>query len=205
MNDIRSFEAISFGLGDKSSAAPIRIEMPVKAAPKAVRDPFIASRSSDQAARLRDLIGHAEAGRAGYDAVQQGARIRPTRRPTELTVAQIFGWIKATPNQPHAIGRYQFIPATLRGLVRRAGVSPQERFSPALQDHLANLLLDDAGFGAFAAGQMSHQSFMYNLAGIWAGLPLPSGHSRYEGYAGNRSTISWNTYRAEITRIFTQR
>ncbi|MDO6587804.1 hypothetical protein Q4543_20030 [Salipiger sp. 1_MG-2023] len=205
MHDIRHFEAISFGLGDKSSAAPIRIDLPVRAAPKAGRDPFIASRSGDQAARLRDLIGHAEAGRAGYDAVQHGARIRPSRRPTDMTVAEIFGWIKATPNQPHAIGRYQFIPATLRGLVRRAGVNPQQRFSPALQDHLANLLLEDAGFGAFTAGKMSHRSFMYNLAGIWAGLPLPSGRSRYEGYAGNRSTISWNTYRTEITRIFSQR
>ncbi len=198
MDELHGFAAIEFGLGAQDSAGPIRIDMPRNAG----RDPFIASRSGDQAARLRDLIGHAEAGRAGYDAVQHGARRLPGKRPTEMTLAEIFDWVRATPRQPHAIGRYQFIPATLRGLVRRAGINPQERFSPALQDHLANMLLEDAGFGAFTAGRMSHQSFMYNLAGIWAGLPLPSGRSRYHGHAGNRATISWATYRTEMTRIF---
>ena len=41
----------------------------------------------------------------------------------------------------HAVGRYQFIGPTLRGLVQRMGISGIERFTPELQDKLfANLL-----------------------------------------------------------------
>ena len=36
-----------------------------------------------------------------------------------MTLDEIFAWIAATPGQPHAIGRYQFIPDTLRMLVNR--------------------------------------------------------------------------------------
>jgi len=59
---------------------------------------------------LRQLIGRAEAGRKGYDAVQYGARIKPSKPPTQMTLAEIYAWIDATPGQPHAIGLYQFIP-----------------------------------------------------------------------------------------------
>lgn len=202
MNDITSVGRVEFGLASDLLHPLVLAKSPREDG--AGRAPFISSRSGDQAARLRELIGYAEAGRAGYDAVQHGARTRPAKRPTDMTIGEIFAWIRATPGQPHAIGRYQFIPATLKGLVRRAGITGQERFSPALQDHLANLLLLDAGFEAVTSGRMSDRRFMYNLSGIWAGLPLPSGRSRYDGYAGNRATISWQTYRTEVSRIFSR-
>ena len=151
---------------------------------------------------LRDLIARAEAGRAGYDAVQHGARIKPLKRPTNMTIAEIFQWIKDTPGQPHAIGRYQMIPATLRSLVKRAGVQTSARFSPAMQDKLSNYLLEDAGITAFTNGAMSRKTFMNNLAKIWAGLPNSSGQSHYDGYAGNKAVISWTWFETEIKRIF---
>jgi len=67
-----------------------------------------------KAARLHDLIAQAEAGAMGYDAVQHGAHVKPPKHPTQMTLGEIYAWIRATPGQPHAIGRYQFIPATLR-------------------------------------------------------------------------------------------
>ena len=123
--------------------------------------------------RLLSLIARAEAGSAGYDAVQHGARIRPARRPTQMTLGEIYQWIDETPGQPHAIGRYQFIPDTLRRVANERGFGPETQFTAGVQDALALVLLEDAGLSQFQAGALGRRAFMYNLARIWAGLPLP--------------------------------
>ncbi|KMW58748.1 hypothetical protein AIOL_003727 [Candidatus Rhodobacter oscarellae] len=153
---------------------------------------------------LRDLIASAEAGAAGYNAVQHGARIKPGKRPTQMTISEIFAWIKATPGQPHAIGRYQIIPSTLRYLVSELGVDGRVVFSPQVQDRMADLLMANAGFGKFRAGKLTRVQFMNNLAKVWAGLPTSKGTSHYHGYAGNYATISWASYEAEMKRLFPQ-
>ena len=157
---------------------------------------------SGRIARLRTLIAQAEAGSKGYDAVQYGATIKPPADPTKLTIQQIYDWIDETPGQPHAIGRYQFIPPTLRRLVRQAGVDPKARFTPKVQDQLADILLSDAGIDRFLAGDMARQAFMNNLAKIWAGLPNDTGKSHYHGYAGNKATMTWAHFDAQMVRIF---
>lgn len=153
-------------------------------------------------AGIMDFIASAEAGAADYDAVQYGARIKTPKPPTQMTVGEINAWIDATPGQPHAIGRYQFIPATLRRLVAFQGVQPHERFSPALQDQLAHQLIEEAGLSAHRAGEMTQIAFMNNLAKIWAGLPNSSGKSHYHNYAGNRATVTWDAFKSEMDRIF---
>ncbi|MEO0865573.1 MAG: hypothetical protein AAFY39_13505 [Pseudomonadota bacterium] len=164
--------------------------------------PRAAPRAAGPVADLRNLIAKAEAGTAGYDAVQHGARIKTPTAPTAMTVQQIYDWIDATPGQPHAIGRYQFIPITLRRLVARLNVDPRSRFSPALQDRLADQLLVEAGLRRFLAGEMPRRSFMNNLAKIWAGLPNDTGKSHYHGYAGNKATMTWARFDREMARIF---
>ncbi|WP_245882630.1 hypothetical protein [Yoonia sediminilitoris] len=151
--------------------------------------------------RLRAVIGRAESPRAGYDAVQHGARIKPGKRPTQMTIGEIFDWIAGTPGQPHAIGRYQFIPDTLRRVVSQTGTQRNARFTPALQDRLADVLLVDAGFPAFMAGQLSQRQFMNNLAAIWAGLPASDGRSKYHGIAGNRATVTLAYFKSEIAKL----
>ncbi|KUF10688.1 hypothetical protein [Pseudoponticoccus marisrubri] len=158
--------------------------------------------SGDPVARLRSLIASAEAGAKGYDAVQYGATRRPDRPPTAMTIGEIYEWIRETPGQPHAIGRYQFIPPTLRRLVRAEGLSTTARFSPAVQDRLADRLLAEAGMAAFRGGTLSRHAFMHNLSKIWAGLPTASGKSYYHGYAGNKATMSWDRFDREMARIF---
>jgi len=153
-------------------------------------------------ARLLQLIASAEAGPDGYDAVQHGASRRPAKRPTDMTIGEIYDWIVATPGQPHAIGRYQFIPDTLRRLVGQAGFNRQTKFSPAVQDQLAEILLKDAGLATFQAGSITRHTFMNNLAKIWAGLPTSTGKSYYHGYAGNHATMTWARYDAEMSRIY---
>jgi muramidase (phage lysozyme) len=181
------------GTSGSSLFAPLASRSHTSLAPLAGNSP---------AARLLSLIALAEAGPAGYDAVQYGATIRPSGRPTDLTLGEIFAWIDATPGQPHAIGRYQFIPSTLRELVTQKGLGRDVRFSPTVQDQLALVLLHNAGLPAFQAGQMDRETFMRNLARIWAGLPLPSGRSYYEGYAGNSAAMSWTDFESGIVQIF---
>jgi len=159
------------------------------------------SSGDGKAGRLHDLIARAEAGPMGYDAVQHGARVKPPKRPTRMTLGEIYEWIRATPGQPHAIGRYQFIPATLRHSAKRLNLPPETRFSPEVQDRLANLLLGDAGFLKVQKGEISVEAFMLNLAKIWAGLPLPSGRSYYQGYAGNKATMGYERYAREVRAI----
>lgn len=153
-------------------------------------------------AQLLSLIALAEAGRDGYDAVQHGARIRPSRAPTQLTLGEIYAWIDATPGQPHAIGRYQFIPPTLRRVAGIRGLGPDTPFSPEVQDTLALVLLEDAGLQMFEAGTMPRRQFMHNLARIWAGLPLPDGRSYYEGYAGNSAAMTWAEFEGGVAQIW---
>jgi hypothetical protein len=163
--------------------------------------PEFSNKAARVAFEIRNLIADAEAGPEGYDAVQWGARIRPPAPPTMLTLAQIDQWIRDTPRQPHAIGRYQFIPKTLRWLVQRLDLPPETQFTPAVQDRLADLLLADAGLEAVLTGEIDRRSFKRNLARIWAGFPLPDGQSYYEGFAGNKATMSWRHFAAEVDRI----
>lgn len=151
--------------------------------------------------RLRALIGAAESRRDGYDAVQHGARIRPPKLPTRMSLGEIYDWIDATPGQPHAIGRYQFIPATLRRVAGKLGVPRTARFDVALQDRLGDVLLAEAGWHRFRAGTLGRVAFMNNLARIWAGLPNSSGKSHYHGYAGNKASVTWARFEAEMVRI----
>lgn len=157
---------------------------------------------SSDADRVRHVIASAEASSKGYDSVQHGARVKPSKKPTDMTLGEIYAWIKATPGQPHAIGRYQFIPSTLRRLVAEAGFDLSQRFTPQVQDALADILLEEAGLSATRAGSMSRKTFMNNLAKIWAGLPNSTGKSHYHGYAGNKASISWARFEREMAEIF---
>jgi hypothetical protein len=156
----------------------------------------------DSVARLLSLIASAEAGAEGYDAVNQRAMIRPPKPPTELTIEQIFTWIDETPGQNHAIGRYQIIPMTLAYLVVAEGIPQDAIYSPELQDRLARRLLDKAGLQEFIAGLLPAADFQDKLAYVWAGLPLGSGLSAYDGIAGNKATITRKEYEDRFGEIF---
>lgn len=81
------------------------------------------------------------------------------RALTSLTVGEIMDlqadpgkskmsnadWVKK--GKLHAVGRYQFIGPTLRGLVQRLGISRDAKFTPQLQDRLFLSLLKSGGPG----------------------------------------------------------
>ena len=152
--------------------------------------------------QLLDLIASAEAGSKGYDAVHHGAKINPPAPPSTMTLAAIIAWIEATPGQPHAIGRYQFIPSTLAYLIEAEGVDTAATFSPKLQRRFAIRLLKDAGLDEFLSKQLTMAQFIDKVAYVWAGLPLATGKSAYDGKAGNRATISFTHYMQAMVTIF---
>ena len=203
-NGSGALPGVSFGVIPADPGMTFRLKPPVVSTRGTVRTPrYLRPAGGSQVSRLRHLIGFAEARRDGHDAVQHGATRKPGKRPTQMTLGEIYAWTAATPGQQHAIGRYQFIPTTLRALARRAGLGSDTIFSADLQDALADLLLEDAGFAAFRNGGLSRRGFMNNLARIWAGLPASTGRSHYHGQAGNRATISWATFDREMAQIFT--
>lgn len=152
--------------------------------------------------QLFDVIASAEAGPKGYDAIHYSATRLPSKPPSQMTISEIFTWVRATPGQHHAIGRFQIIPSTLKYLVEAEGVSGSEIFSEGLQKRLAFRLMVDAGYHDFASGRMSMPRFQDKLARIWAGLPLANGRSAYHGTAGNRATITRANFDAAMQQIF---
>ncbi len=152
--------------------------------------------------QLYALIEFAESPTAGYDAIHHSATRLPSKPPTQLSFGEIKSWIKATPGQHHAIGRYQVIPSTFVNLQVRLGLPDKTVFNRSVQDKMAAVLLADAGYHEFMAKEISLERFMDNLALTWAGLPKADGKSHYHGYAGNRATLTRAFYRRQMTAIF---
>jgi hypothetical protein len=91
-------------------------------------------------------------------------------------------WARASGNASTAIGGYQIIYKTLRSLKQGLGLSGSERFTPELQDHLADALLQRRGLNEYREGKISKRQFALGLAQEWASLPDPAtGRSVYAG------------------------
>ncbi|MEM8976174.1 MAG: hypothetical protein AAGD43_29250 [Pseudomonadota bacterium] len=152
--------------------------------------------------QLYALIAFAESPRAGYDAIHHSAKKLTAKRPTQMTLGEIKTWIRATPGQHHAIGRFQVIPSTLSSLQRRLRLSDSVIFNRDTQNKMAGVLLYDAGYQDFVAGDLTLSRFMDNLALIWAGFPKANGKSYYHGYAGNRATVTRAFFEKQMVKIF---
>lgn len=122
-----------------------------------------------------------------------------------MTTGELFAWIEETPNQFHAIGRYQFIPDTLAYLADAEKLDRSQLFSKELQDQFALRLLNDAGWTKFQSREMSRSAFMNRIVYVWAGFPLESGKSTYDGVAGNRAVITRQEYETAMQAIFGDR
>lgn len=116
---------------------------------------------------------------------------------TEMTVGEVLQWQASYVEQgspSSAIGRYQIIQPTLRGLVQQMGVAESELFNEDLQDRMAIRLLERRGSVTFVDNKLSREQFAANLAQEWAALPKVKGEnpeqSYYDGDGLNRSHIS---------------
>lgn len=100
---------------------------------------------------------------------------------TDKTIDQVIA-MQGKMSGSSAIGRYQFMRATLLGLKKKMGLSGNEMFDGAMQDRLATVLLKLRGLDAWLQGKMSDAKFMHNLSVEWAGLTDPyTGRGYYPG------------------------
>jgi muramidase (phage lysozyme)/uncharacterized protein YcbK (DUF882 family) len=141
-------------------------------------------------AAILDLIGSTEGTdkRRGYDeTLAYGKLTGGDKELTKMTLDQIDQLQTQMLRHPEnkwnssALGRYQIIRTTLRGLREELGLSGDTLFDKDLQDRLAVHLLERRGLSKWMNGQMSDEAFMKGLANEWASLPTASGLGAYAG------------------------
>jgi len=88
-----------------------------------------------------------------------------------------------------AMGKYQIVSWTLRGLIRDMGLTWNEKFTPELQDKMAMKLMGSS-FNDFKSWKITPQQFQKRISGIWASLPKD---------AGNESTYKWVAWNRALT------
>ena len=135
---------------------------------------------------ILDLIAKHESG-GNYNIAYGGKHVDLTK----MTINEVRAWQKnyvARGSASSAVGRYQIIGKTLDGIVKKMGLSGNEKFDEAMQDKMALHLLDARGFQKFLGGQMDTKTFMKNLSMEWASLPKDlSGKSYYHGDGLNKA------------------
>lgn len=93
----------------------------------------------------------------------------------------------------YAVGRYQFIPSTLRLAVRYSDVSELDMFTPETQNKLFAALIEykRPAIGAYIRGRHDYQGWALNeLAKEWASIEYKNGRGYYDHIGGNRAHIS---------------
>jgi len=121
-------------------AAPISTPAP----PPQAKSPNLLSGES-----IRDVIGQSEGGQSGYNATygygygKQDPLIEKMfgvgKKLTDLTIDEVLMYTKARGGNKGAVGKYQFIPTTLKELVSKASgyaIHFQTKFTPQVQDTL---------------------------------------------------------------------
>ena len=99
----------------------------------------------------------------------------------------------------YAVGRYQFIPSTLRWAVRHSSVNELDMFTSEVQDRLMATLViyKRPAVGAYLRGDHNLLGWALNeLAKEWASIEYRNGRSFYSR-GGNRAKIT----RAEVSAV----
>jgi hypothetical protein len=98
---------------------------------------------------VRDVIGQSEGGKSGYNATygygygKQDPLIEKMfgvgKKLTDLSIGEVLMYAQARGGNKGAVGKYQFMPSTLRDLVSKASgyaIHHQTKFTPEVQDTL---------------------------------------------------------------------
>lgn len=144
---------------------------------------------------LLNVIAEGES-RGNYNAHFGNAANQKTTFTT-MSLAEVLAWqteyIKQG-NASSAVGRYQIIQPTLKGLIDEYSLDTKLIFDKALQDKLAIALMERRGSIDFIKGKLSKEEFAHNLSQEWAALPRVTGDapndSFYAGDGLNRALVS---------------
>ena len=150
-------------------------------------------------AGLLNLIRNEEAG-GNYNAVFGNPGNQ--RDLSEFSVDQILEFQREAQRRGYAstaIGGYQLLHKTLKGLKAEMGLSGSEKFTPELQDRMGMALLNRRGLQAFRSGRISKGQFALSLSQEFAALPNPNtGRSFYHGDGLNASKVPASTVYAAL-------
>lgn len=148
----------------------------------------------ERAARVLNLIGDHEGG-GNYNAV--AGKPGNTRDLSKYTLDEILSMqlaARARGVASTAVGKYQVIYPTLKGLKKDLKLTGKEPFDKTLQDKLGYGLLKRRGWDAYVAGDISARTFAYRLSQEFAALPSPeTGRSYYAGVGNNKPLVKLST------------
>lgn len=173
-------------------------------APPVVAPAASPPKSGDPMRNLLDAISNAEG--TGPDAVKaSGGKFRsgydvtfgnnvygaPPKPISEMTLDELDKYQDqvlhhSSNNHPAApMGTYQIVQTTLRGLRRNMKLSGEERFTPELQDRMAQELVRENGLRAYSAGRITPDKFQDGLATQWDSIADPvTGRTKHGGRLG---------------------
>jgi hypothetical protein len=116
-----------------------------------------------------------------------------------MTINDVVSWMEQIDNSKNKsykadrtyVGPYQMGRSAIVAAAGRLGVPMDTKLSPAMQDYLAMDLVDQrANQAARSNAGLTPQSLANALAQEWAGFPMESGKSYYDGRAGNKATTA---------------
>lgn len=132
---------------------------------------------------LLTLIANAES-RGNYNAYF-GHTNNSTIDFTAMSIAEVLQWQEHYVQQgspSSAVGRYQFLNTTLRGLVHSQAIDERQLFNKTMQDRLAVVLLNRRGGEAYVNQELSREQFAANIAKEWASMPRMVGNNPETSY-----------------------
>lgn len=150
-----------------------------------------------------DFIGRYEA-RGQYDMLNGG-----TRNPAilDMTVAEVLRYQRTAPwgsrGTSSAIGRYQYVRATLEWVTGQMGVNRNtQKFDEAFQDRLC---IFDArrrcGLDQWLNGSIDSTTFSDRLAQVWSSIPNRNNRSAHAGIGNNRRGVNLDQAVAQLDAI----
>ena len=159
---------------------------------------------------LADLIGRAEAGKAGYNAYNRGSagEFDAPIKIEDMTIGQIQALQrlpKSDKNRILAVGKYQIIPSTLAGAVTFMGLDPNQKFDRATQDKIYREYLvkhKRREVYNYITGKTDNRNKAINgMSSEWAALKNAAGKGSHDNVGGNRATVSGETVGSHLDRL----
>lgn len=132
---------------------------------------------------LLDLIARVES-KGNYNAYFGNAG-NTSIKFTEMSIADVLSWQEdfiVAGHPSSAVGRYQIVSTTLKGLAQQLNIDTDQPFNEAMQDKMAFALLERRGATEYVNNRIDGRQFAAELAKEWAALPKILGSSPEQSY-----------------------
>jgi hypothetical protein len=154
---------------------------------------------------VADAVGFGE---GDYNSVNRGTDPRTGKsygstkaNLSEMTINQVLERNKkpfGDPDRMNAVGKYQIIASTMKGLVSKMGLTGEEKLTPEMQDRLFMALMPKATTDYVSGRSSDVNAAITGLAKEYASIGVPvdmkghvqnvrAGQSFYHGYGGNKA------------------